>query len=186
VYGLNGIVNRQPAPQHAREPVDSVISFDELLRMQQELDRSIAALRLFSAEDDTRPETKLRDIIPLNSSSTDQSVRSVPPKHESGRSDFSLSHFPEPPMVSTLPPSPSSLGSFRARQKQSRNLREDDGPTVPVINIPKVNGDMTREPNVESTLPVVSGAQRLDSAGTQYDVTSFIGGKCRLDMIDQF
>ena len=188
MYGLNGIIKR-PLPTPAPRPASSVASFDELLRLQQELDKSIAALRLFSADDELS-EPRLSDIIPLNGSSTDQSVTSVKGfrKHESGsgRSEFSLSSFPEPPEVSTSPPSPGSLGPLRARQKQPRIMRKDDELAVPAITIP-VENDVT----ITSTEPAstesemfdrTSRAQRLDSAGTQYDVTSFIGGELTNDL----
>jgi len=172
VYGLNGIIKHSPALPDASRPPSSDASFDELLRLQQELDKSIAALRLFSADDGPA-----EDMTPSNRSTTGQSIHSakVFHKHESGsgRSEFSLSSFPEPPEVSTSPPSPSSLGPLRARQKQSRNMRKDDGTTIPIINIPKIDDDITM--GSSDVLVGTSRVQRLDSAGTQYDVTSFIG-----------
>ncbi|KAJ7293077.1 hypothetical protein C8J57DRAFT_15517 [Mycena rebaudengoi] len=174
VYGLNGITAGSAIPAAVPDsPVlsvatlkadnttsdqrDSSNSFDELLRQQTELDKSIAALRLFS------PTTTITTLPPVPDSENKQSTVSTgrspsvsSGKSVSNRSEFSLSIFPEPPPVNQslqeLSPERSRL-PIRGR-RQSRVPRSA---TSEVNEVP------------------VPEHQRLDSAGTQYDVTSFIG-----------
>ncbi|KAK7064010.1 hypothetical protein R3P38DRAFT_3249592 [Favolaschia claudopus] len=178
VYGLNGIVGPAPAaepesPILARRPPsaslapsspslerESVNSFDELLRQQTELDKSIAALRLFSPTSTVTslpppPQPDVKILPPEGSRSLSMSSG----KSVSARSDFSLSNFPEPPPVdrsTVLDASPLGRGReqpfpSRARIPQSAvSTNADDDLSTPV-------------------------QMRFDSQITQYDVTSFIG-----------
>uniref|UniRef100_A0A0W0G2L2 LIM zinc-binding domain-containing protein n=2 Tax=Moniliophthora roreri TaxID=221103 RepID=A0A0W0G2L2_MONRR len=182
IYGLNGIVNARSA-KHASTAAasqGSVSSIDELLRQQNELDKSIATLRLFSTsvpselEPEPEPEPEIE---------TDQRVRSAmlaPSRpafastltartfstHSSSPSEFSLSSFPEPPQPANQIPPPSDRGSSvplrikRNTQTRHRETLSDDPSLGPPPSLP--------------TSPTRQGG-RFDSAGTQYDVTSFIG-----------
>ncbi|KAJ7040356.1 hypothetical protein C8F04DRAFT_1312800, partial [Mycena alexandri] len=174
IYGLNGILTSAPAvpesPTISRRPPsqstlsvrqdlaerESINSFDELLRQQTELDKSIAALRLFSPtttvtmpvppEPEPDSEFKLSDRTQSMSSGTN-------------RSEFSLSIFPDPPPVEPLPETILPSGG-RARDPPfpGGRRRQSRIPRSAVSNMD--NPDQVRE-----------------SEGTQYDVTSFIGGK---------
>jgi len=187
VFGLDGIVR----PSTAQSKMDSVQDSQDsatvadtdrrsdlsgLFRKQEELDSSIAALKLFG--DYTNPP------------STPSSKQSREPS--TARSDFSLSNFPRPPWVGTAeldvlsepPLSPSSVRTVRGPR-----LR----PTPPIINVDNVPFDLIppRIPafvmehsrslsvpiseSAESDLLVSARTPRFDSEGTQYDVTSFIG-----------
>ncbi|KAG6832464.1 hypothetical protein H0H92_001510 [Tricholoma furcatifolium] len=149
----------------------SSISFNELLRQQSELDKSIAALRLYTAGDSSVRSTMLSD--------RDSSISRVPDKRIesettgsyvgrkldslSNRSEFSLSVFPDPPGTESEG-LPNSVKLERLVGR-ARTLRLE--PIIPI----KVGG---------SSLPVspnqFEGTSRMESAGTQYDVTSFING----------
>ncbi|KAJ7751225.1 hypothetical protein DFH07DRAFT_826584 [Mycena maculata] len=190
VYGLNGIIARTgPAPPESpilsRRPPspppaslsaqrDSANSFDELLRQQTELDKSIAALRLFS------PTTTVMSLPPPpepeDKSSGDISGRTLSMssgKSASNRSEFSLSIFPDPPAVERSSVFPESLPIVRARDPPfgtGRSRRQSRIPRSAISNDP--------EGLSASGSPVNA---RFESSGTQYDVssqydvTSFIG-----------
>lgn len=181
IYGLNGIIGRFDTPPpvevdssrlsvQPRSPARaSETSFDELLRQQNELDRSIAALRLFSPRESTisfdePPMTRppLKKSISV-AASTSSGVRA---DTSSARSEFSLSIFPEPPMQTT---------SFLRPQ-----VAPDVPHTPPLVPQAEENANQGsfELPSSIPTSPVRPGLAhtRFDSAGTQYDVTSFIGG----------
>lgn len=192
IYGLNGIVERNQqkveaesraiAAAAARPPIDSgvsVISFEELLRQQTELDKSIAALRLFSPRTSTTsvppPAVPVAEKKEPSMRTTSTSTTSLnKPESASGRSDFSLSIFPEPPEdPSALPLSPTTTVAMRA-QRQSR-ARNDS--TVTLAPIKVFSDDPPAVPlSASQDLAITT---RFDSAGTQYDVTSFIGGNVK-------
>ncbi|KAJ7017482.1 hypothetical protein C8F04DRAFT_1155834 [Mycena alexandri] len=152
IYGLNGILTSAPAVPESptisrRPPSQSTLS-------QTELDKSIAALRLFSPtttvtmpvppEPEPDSEFKLSDRTQSMSSGTN-------------RSEFSLSIFPDPPPVEPLPETILPSGG-RARDPPfpGGRRRQSRIPRSAVSNMD--NPDQVRE-----------------SEGTQYDVTSFIG-----------
>ncbi|GLB36284.1 hypothetical protein LshimejAT787_0305720 [Lyophyllum shimeji] len=186
IYGLNGIMARTRDQEKQPRPQSST-SFDELLRQQSELDRSIAALRLFSGTTPP-PETQpSQPAIPVSSppnaavspkarsnSASMNSYLGPKPDSASNRSDFSLSVFPEPPAVSTEDlPTSARLERLAGR---TRTLRRD--PTANEAAKAIASKVIEEE---SSSLPVSptryeGGTPRLESAGTQYDVTSFIGG----------
>ncbi|KAJ7070767.1 hypothetical protein C8F01DRAFT_1107694 [Mycena amicta] len=168
VYGLDGIIppSAPPAPESPILPVgaqaasprpppspslapsiidqrDSTNSFDELLRQQTELDKSIAALRLFSQP-------------------TSNDFLQSPPEPTTSResNEFSLSIFPDPPFASRSGELPESLISGGRARRQSR---------VPMSAVSELLVDGLSTPGTPAA------HTRFDSAGTQYDVTSFIG-----------
>ncbi|KAF5390212.1 hypothetical protein D9757_002801 [Collybiopsis confluens] len=178
VYGLNGFVNKR---SHNRNSADSILSsnqrpsvssFDELIEQQAELDRSIAALRLFSppapsiesaVAEDTSPNATFMPSVtaPSGNNRTISTLTS-----SSARSEFSLSIFPDPPAVDFSGTSRASFNTMRAKQRARPSRR--DVPTsfdTGSADIPSVPSSPTR---------LVPGRQ-LDSNATQYDVTSFIG-----------
>ena len=186
VFGLNGIV--QPSTDRSKmdSPQDSVTVADpdrnsdlsNLFRKQEELDNSIAALKLLG--DSTDPP------------STPSSKQSREPS--TARSDFSLSNFPRPPWIDgsdsdDLGEPPLSAGSVRTvRQPRLRF----NPPSISVDNVPfdlippRIPAAMA-EHNRTLSVPVSESAEsdllmsartpRFDSQGTQYDVTSFIGSR---------
>jgi hypothetical protein len=109
------------------------------------------------------------------------------------RSEFSLSNFPSPPLTFTATangiPSPTSTlkAPFdRNEERRSRLMSKSDGvtglplPRMPVLNdYPSTPQSMPDSPgrNSEDTGDMSGNVSRMkvDSAGTQYDVTSFIG-----------
>ena len=169
VYGLDGIVGTNRMGRTSR--VGSVTSIDELLRKQRELDKSIEALRLFSPGMSSTPTPEnLTTTIPPNITRGDSvSVASV----------LSLSNFPEPPSISRR-----SSATIRPvlrrsqRQRAQRVERPGIAPVPPPIVIPPMDDE------INGKLPQTVGGtgdtgrfNKFDSMGTQYDVTSFIGGE---------
>ncbi|KAJ7897123.1 hypothetical protein B0H14DRAFT_3425170 [Mycena olivaceomarginata] len=186
VYGLNGIVvSTAPAPAEPespilsrrpvssvapsltstpeRESVNSLNSFDELLRQQTELDRSIAALRLFS------PTTTVTNLPPPPEPQVkitpdyDRTLSVSSGKSASNRSEFSLSIFPDPPLAAgVLPAEPAPQGRGREAPFPSRAR-------LPPSRIPQ-SAISTNDDDFPTPVQM-----RFGSQGTQYDVTSFIG-----------
>jgi len=172
VYGLDGIMNRTPKirdpspllrpPSTYSRPV-TLDSFDELLRQQTELDKSIAALRLFSPQTSTFPTPAIPEPVTFSKTSATErqsmSTNSRKGDSVSNRSEFSLSIFPDPPARETFPASP-LLGRQPTEVASSRFLSS------------KFPEDANAQPSTSRRPPA-----RFESAtsGTQYDVTSFIG-----------
>jgi hypothetical protein len=184
VYGLDGI-------QSLADASDSRTSIDELLRQQSQLDKSIEALKLFSARTSTNSlhsnsATSPRSVELSRSSSTGQRTVS---------SDVSLSNFPVPPWLTTpIPSLPSSRPSSIKRIRGDRRVRlAAAGPTpiqdtfasvppttsaslVDIPSSPRFNS-IPHSPLGEENESFSTEAGKFDSGGTQYNVTSFIGGK---------
>lgn len=181
VYGLNGIVTPGPAepesptlarPSSLAPPApsaerESVNSFDELLRQQTELDKSIAALRLFS-----RSPTTTSFPLPPEPDSNTKSMSISSGKSVSARSEFSLSIFPDPPPVDRTSVVPIPVLSGRARDPPFPSRRARRQSTVPHSAI-SMAGPELDAPDSPTRVRFDSSV----SAGTQYDVTSFIGGE---------
>ncbi|KAJ7675359.1 hypothetical protein B0H17DRAFT_133913 [Mycena rosella] len=182
VYGLNGILtpagpaapespilsrrppSSPPPPESPSDQRDSLNSFDELLRQQTELDRSIAALRLFSPTTTVMSIPSPPDAPKLSSADVNSRSFSVSSnKSVSNRSEFSLSIFPDPPPAESVLPESLSTGSGRARDPPFPTARTRRQSRIPRSAISTKDG--TEDLSVN----------RFDSAGTQYDVTSFIG-----------
>ncbi|KAJ7446395.1 hypothetical protein B0H11DRAFT_377293 [Mycena galericulata] len=189
IYGLNGIVTnadratpespivfeRPPsslAPPSPSAQRDSANSFDELLRQQTELDKSIAALRLFSPTMTTislppppEPENNNKSSDDLSRSFSISSAKSV-----SARSEFSLSIFPNPPPVDRSSIFPDSLPMIRARDPPFAAGRSRRQSRIPLSAVSTKDG-----PEMEGlSVPTSPDQMRFGSNGTQYDVTSFI------------
>lgn len=185
VYGLSGIVRRTNQGRQTPARRSTVVSFSELLRQQTELDNSIAALRLLSPQEQSTStiiiEGGSKD---LNRSNSDVGMPS------SMRSEFSLSNFPEPPMTFTStangipsPTLPLKVRSDKNREPQSMLTDGASGLPLPKISI------LDDYPITPQSLPDSPGRNsgdtgdmsgnmsriKVNSGGTQYDVTSFIG-----------
>ncbi|KAJ7361482.1 hypothetical protein DFH08DRAFT_375645 [Mycena albidolilacea] len=187
VYGLDGIViSTAPAPAEPespilsrrpvssvapsltstpeRESVNSLNSFDELLRQQTELDRSIAALRLFS------PTTTVTNLPPPPEPQVkitpdyDRTLSVSSGKSASNRSEFSLSIFPDPPLAAGVLPAES------APQGRGREAPFPSRARLPPSRIPQSAISTNADDDFSTSVKM-----RFGSQGTQYDVTSFIG-----------
>ncbi|KAF9452639.1 hypothetical protein P691DRAFT_803760 [Macrolepiota fuliginosa MF-IS2] len=150
--------------------IPSVNSFDELMRQQNELDKSIANLRLLSVDTSSiKPPAKSAPTLPGSSLAEDSpaSAKSRPQStlrtdSLSQHSEFSLSIFPVPP---------SRPESVTAERRFSKPMALRKPPQIPVSSL---NQAPSTSPIPESPSQT-GGTARLTSAGTQYDVTSFIG-----------
>ncbi|KAF7337466.1 hypothetical protein MSAN_02219600 [Mycena sanguinolenta] len=188
VYGLNGIIAAGPtepeSPILSRRPPssppppavqdegperESFNSFDELLRQQTELDKSIAALRLFSPS----PTLAAVPLPPPERESPERELlkdkdKTLSISSGTNRSEFSLSIFPEPPPVdrtSVINPNPTPVAPpMRGKNPPfpTRGRRQSQVPHSAIST-----NDLDDLPT-----PV---KMRFGSQGTQYDVTSFIG-----------
>ncbi|KAK0233264.1 hypothetical protein IW262DRAFT_1329465 [Armillaria fumosa] len=181
IYGLNGIITATGDSRSTKTKSESLnsqstTSFDELLRQQSELDQSIAALRLFSPQESTATISDVKDVAapgaPLKSASIPPSAGTGTNSYigtkadsSSAPSEFSLSIFPEPPTNgSGFPDNP--VTSISGRNTMVPLRPENILISSPVIDeVPSI-----------PTSPNGLGTGRFGSAGTQYDVTSFIGG----------
>ncbi|KAK0208387.1 hypothetical protein DFS33DRAFT_1303049 [Desarmillaria ectypa] len=183
IYGLNGTIraigdNSSTRTKNESLNSRSTTSFDELLRQQSELDQSIAALRLFSPEVSTATFSDTKDLAapgaPKKSSSMAPTASTgtnsyIGTKADSSSvpSEFSLSIFPEPPMDgSGLPDTP--VASIAGRNMIIRPRPEN-------VSFDILSPTIDEVPSIP-TSPNELDTRRFDSAGTQYDVTSFIGG----------
>lgn len=179
IYGLDGVrYQGQPSPLSRPSSVRSS-GMESLLRQQAELDKSVAELQLFSG----------------SVSASSGMGLSVPRENaESVRSDISLSNFPEPPLDSL--PRLADVGVSgvltASRQDFPSQKRQADAmlPSVPVIARPPRLDSLTVQSRRRQSFPSINPRSSIDSAmlgvdgrtvinsgGTQYDVTSFIGGQ---------
>ncbi len=168
-YGLNGVIG-DTRYVSGRSSQSSNLS--ALLRQQAELDKSVAGLQMYSSAMGGRP-----GLSPT-------------------QSDFSLSKFPEPPFA--LSGDRTSDGSGRSGLSAVNTVGGNDRFTIdnmefalvpPRMPAASTSNDRAREPsgvststfssyNIDSDVPGAAGrTNRFDSVGTQYDVTSFIGGE---------
>ncbi|KAF9786129.1 hypothetical protein BJ322DRAFT_769803 [Thelephora terrestris] len=179
VFGLNGII-RPSTGESASVTVtgpDRSSNISDLFRKQEELENSIAALKLLQGPT-------------AQPSSPTSSKRSGEPS--TTRSEFSLSSFPNPPWVTASDlHNPSELPQSRShvptRNTKPLHLK---APGISVENVPfelvpprmpALMAERHRTPSLpmsetaDSEVLVSARTQRFDSQGTQYDVTSFIG-----------
>lgn len=164
----------------------SVSSFEELLRRQSELDRSIAALRLLS------PRLAFSNMTPFAHQTNGSSDQIVPlpttlsrntltaslitskPESASALSDFSLSVFPDPPAPSNVPLLSSGVPGETTSPDALNGAPKDIHTGVLSAQVPirRASSSFARGS------PQVCVSAIFDSEGTQYDVTSFVGGDC--------
>lgn len=156
-------------------PQGSITSIDELFRQQTELDKSIAALRLFSMQTDfpgmvSEPAEGAVSAVSPRSRNT---LTSNKTESLSNRSDFSLSVFPAPPMV-PVDEVATKYPSEGARQNEAQKASSTS-------KVQKENGkDPLIPASLASAVPLSSSSKddrdpKFDSAATHFDVTSFIG-----------
>jgi hypothetical protein len=190
IYGLSGIINARNANTAMQRP-DSGIEedprslFDDtrssgisnLLRQQEELDKSIAALKLFS-NDPSEVATARRSL----------SVFSDGPRASSVKSIESLSNFPEPPWgrmsMASLPLNMQRMSTDTIRPSQPGLLSASLDPSLvsselsqagSTLNVPGHRVQPSVPWSETSDLASSGGNSRFNPAGME--ITSFIGRK---------
>ena len=178
ILGADGIAETQESNRPSRKPKESgnnsmsssqLSGYEDLLREQDQLERSIAALKTMFEQEHS--EGRRRDESPnivrhLSGKSRlrESSTSVYGPTSASNRSDFSLSVFPEPPEqdvaenLSRSRPRSSSVPALTRTQKSF-----DIGRSFPVSTA-----------GIDDVAVLALGV--MESVGTHYDVTSFIGG----------
>jgi hypothetical protein len=180
ILGADGIAEAQGSNRASRKPREPGYSsttssqlsgYEDLLREQDQLERSIAALK--TVFEQGRSEGRRRDessntntVSRLSGRSRlrESSTTAYGPTSASNRSDFSLSIFPEPPEqgvtenLSTIRPRSSSVPALTPTQ-----ISFGIGRSFPVSTA-----------GIDGVAVLALGG--MESVGTHYDVTSFIGG----------
>ncbi|KAF4605345.1 hypothetical protein EYR40_004129 [Pleurotus pulmonarius] len=167
-YGLEGspsLLPPRPLPLTNRlsSGASSDVSIGELRRQQSDLDKSIATLRLFSPQSTTPPPNLLTSSFRQSISRTRNSANTLGSDgsyraESAAASEFSLSHFPNPP-------DEEDLANPRPRSRTGTL----PPPKVPPIGIPPRDSPDSSSPERAPSTPWYG------SAGTQVDVTSFLG-----------
>ncbi|KAA1468174.1 hypothetical protein DENSPDRAFT_814242 [Dentipellis sp. KUC8613] len=179
IYGLNGTLRGgRYSPYTANPPTNFDIpstrssGLENLFREQSEIEKSIAALRLL-ASSPADPRSS-QAISVASERGVDPEFMTVPPRSgpesASVRSEFSLSSFPQPP---------EARRSSRSKSMLSVELLPPRMPAA-MTTIAEMQSLPSSARNSEDTLQLNIGqGGRFESAGTQFDVTSFIEGKSR-------
>ncbi|KAF8507121.1 hypothetical protein F5888DRAFT_72939 [Russula emetica] len=178
ILGADGIAEAQGSDRASRKPREPGYSsttssqlsgYEDLLREQDQLERSIAALK--TVFEQGRSEGRRRDessntVSRLSGRSRlrESSTTAYGPTSASNRSDFSLSIFPEPPEQGVT----ENLSRIRPRSS-----------SVPALTPTQISFGIGRSfpvstAGIDGVAVLALGG--MESAGTHYDVTSFIGG----------
>jgi hypothetical protein len=178
ILGADGIAEAQESNRPSRKPKEpghsSIASsqlsgYEDLLREQDQLERSIAALKTvfeLGRSEGKRMDEGSNTVRHLSGRSRlrESSTTAYGPTSASNRSDFSLSVFPEPPEQGVT----ENLSRIRPRSS-----------LVPALTPSPISFDIGRSFPV-STAGIddvaVLALEGMESVGTHYDVTSFIGG----------
>ncbi len=137
-------------------------NYESLFREQLELERGIAALRDFARSEDKVARDTVSD-LPEQDTARESSTTGNGHTSVSGKSDFSLSVFPEPPQ---MPQFEADYGS--------NHLSSPSVLLPPRTSIFTAGRGFPTSSDV-GTIEFGFGL-RTASVGTHYDVTSFIGG----------
>ncbi|KAH9937556.1 uncharacterized protein B0H18DRAFT_1113375 [Fomitopsis serialis] len=188
--GYEESVLRPPSTGLIRSARSSRIS--ELIRQQEELDKSIVALRLFSPADgnDSGASSPMSMSVSMmlasrppfpkeKSSSTDtRATRSTL------TSDLSLSNFPDPPRASMAASEPDAAPPVPplSRDNSTRSRAEDvDRPETTAedgLQLGSRTPSQALEAEPDDSAMLLPGSRfrnYVNSGGTQYEITSFIG-----------
>ncbi|KAG9096128.1 hypothetical protein FRC06_008996 [Ceratobasidium sp. 370] len=183
IYGLDGIIaslggdllpDEEIPSQRAMRANSATYSpgAASFLRRQADLDRSVANPRPFS------PEGTIRQPLYGLNDNTNPSVPSFEQGSASYRSDFSLSNFPSPPAAKLSFPGPSRRTSVATRPGEVNldDLRFTLAPPRMPATTP--DGRQVSFPSTTRGSDILQIQPRAgaNSNGTQWDVTSFIGG----------
>ncbi|TFK57304.1 hypothetical protein OE88DRAFT_1730683 [Heliocybe sulcata] len=201
IYGLSGTMPDKGDPafgdtltvEPAYQPSSDIASqrssgISTLLRQQQELDKTIAQLRLFS------PRNTMQSRY-----STDTKQNTSGMESASIKSEFSLSNFPEPPwqgeededaegtprarpvslseeIAINLEPPPHAAPASLA-EEVPMDLKPPRMPAAIESRRQQLSFPSTTRGNSIDSTDTISAVRvnKFDSQGTQYDVTSFIG-----------
>jgi hypothetical protein len=178
ILGADGIPEAQESNHPSRKPIEpgrsSITSsqlsgYEDLLREQDQLERSIAALKTVfeqGSSEGRRMDERSKSVRHTSGRSRlrESSTTAYGPTSASNRSDFSLSVFPEPPEQGVT----ESLSRIRPRSS-----------SVPDLTPNQISFDIGRSFPVSTTgIDDVAGLALggMESVGMHYDVTSFIGG----------
>jgi hypothetical protein len=174
---LDGFMTRKRdrPSRRSKQPSDNSVAsshvsgYEILLREQFQLERSIAALKTTMFEEGRSGERRMDEsqdtALDLSEKSRprESSTTAYGPTSASNRSDFSLSVFPEPPEVQGVTEDVSRIA-----------------PRSSLVSALTPTFDIGRRRFPVSTAGIddvsVLGLGGMESAGTHYDVTSFIGG----------
>ncbi|KAI0034306.1 hypothetical protein K488DRAFT_84155 [Vararia minispora EC-137] len=170
-------------------------SYEQLMREQSELEKSIAQLRMFASTSSADLYESSAQAVTTDSSSESGPRATVVSSYSGGvppsasvKSEFSLSNFPEPPLVrrsSQVQPSSILREEQVSMTSDSETVSPDSvadsasvqlellPPRMPAALEGQVIPSSTRT-SEDSTATFALPKSRADSAGTQYDVTSFI------------
>jgi len=166
-----GRLNANAALSPSR-PGSSVSSFEELLRRQSELDKSIAVLRLLSPRLAFSNTTPLPTTLSRNTLTA--SLITSKPESVSALSDFSLSIFPDPPAQSNVPLLSSGVPGKTISPDAPNDAPKDIRTGALPVQVPIRRASSS----LAQGSPRVRISAIFDSEGTQYDVTSFVSGDC--------
>lgn len=206
VFGLNGIAigakspfsenfklalgsRSSPAPTFPWDRPASGVS--SLMRQQTELDKSIAALRIFDNKEANSTQDEDKGSPDSQSSFSGRSKRSKI-ESTSAPSEISLSNFPRPPWdqeAETMKGARSSTSTYATVRPLRRQMSTTQSVAVENVDFDMVPPQMPAAaaertlsiPYSDSDSEIIMSASvrtpKFDSHGTQYDVTSFIGSK---------
>ena len=174
ILGADSIAEAQESFRSSRKPGHSATSsevsgYEGLLREQDQLERSIAALKTVfehgrSEGGQMDESSNIVRHLSGRSRLRESSTTGYGPTSASNKSDFSLSVFPEPPEegvtenLNRTRPRSSSVPDFTPTQ-----ISYDIGRTFPVSTT-----------EIDDVAVMALGG--MESVGPHYDVTSFIGG----------
>lgn len=207
IYELNGVTGQSPTMPRSsitsldqfkelQSELDKIIATLRLFSPSSPNSPTSISSSRSDANDDNDERMHQSPAAVRQSSSTGRQSSST----TGGRtlSDFSLSNFPSPPWLAAQVPSPPAPMPTRIpRLKEDRRARigscRDSSPDIlglpPPPRIPAALTDVPSSPRSDltsgspyqeddKTLSVVDGRpSRFNSGGTQYEITSFIGGR---------
>ncbi|KZT06831.1 uncharacterized protein LAESUDRAFT_759008 [Laetiporus sulphureus 93-53] len=188
-FELPAKTTQPPAAGHVDSGSARSSCISELIRQQAELDKSIAALRLFSPTDET-PNTRRLAVVGQGQDGSEARIT------RSTQSDLSLSNFPEPPwgrasgtseiavLTPEVPAGTTKMGEAEAAAVASLPERRISGA---MLMVPDANPlrDKERSSRLDMEAAILSSRNRVDSGGTQYEITSFIGRLTHPDQYEQ-
>lgn len=161
---------REKQPSDGSTSSSQLSGFENLLRENDELERSIAALQAMYVPGQNGDQSRggspstVSD-LPERSRLRESSTTGYGPTSDSNKSEFSLSVFPEPPQVPRITETLARTGrrSSMASAPTPTQMSYTEEQALPVST-------------AEDEVAISAFGYRIGSAGTHYDVTSFIGG----------
>ena len=206
IYELNGITGQSPTSSRKYTSGTSLDQFRELQHELDRIITTlrqfspgspISPTPTSSSKSDSNDDGKMLQPSSAGRQSSSTGRQSFSTGGARTLSDFSLSNFPDPPWLpSQVPSLPTLLPAHNPRLKEGRRARlasrQDSSPnTLPLPPPPRIPAALTDVPSsphsdlisdspyqANETLPAIArGPSMFNSGGTQYEITSFIGGK---------